>query len=109
MSSRREFITLLGVAAAWPLSARAQQPAMPVIGFLNAGARDVFAPRLGAFGRGWRKNGYAEGRNGAIKYRGEGGQSARLPALMAAPAPPKPEYVITANSYLPVEWLRPAW
>ncbi len=81
--NRREFITLLGGAAAWPVAARAQQPAMPVVGFLNSASPEVFPDRLRAFHRGLKDSGFVEGENVAIVYRWAEDQYDRLPELAA--------------------------
>ena len=80
---RRTFIAALGSAAAWPLVARAQQPTMPVIGYLGAATPELFAGRLRAFRQGLGEHGYVEGRNVAIDYRWAKGEYDRFPALVA--------------------------
>src|SRR5262249_36120598 len=79
---RREFVTLLGGAAAWPLAARAQQQRLPVIGFVNSSSPHLYVRFIRAWQQGLGETGYAEGRNVAVEYRWAMGHYDRLPALV---------------------------
>ena len=81
---RRNFIKgIIGSAAAWPLAVRAQQPAMPVVGFINAGVRHASDGRVAAFRKGLSEAGYAEGQNVMVDYHWLEGRYERLPAVVA--------------------------
>jgi putative tryptophan/tyrosine transport system substrate-binding protein len=110
---RRAFITLLGGAAAWPLAARAQQPATPVIGFLSSLSAPVTTKRIASFGHGLSETGYAVGRDVTVEARMAEGQYDRLPALaadlvgrrvslIAALAPPAAFAAKTATTTIPI-------
>jgi putative tryptophan/tyrosine transport system substrate-binding protein len=83
MMRRREFITLLGGTAAWPLAARAQQQAIPVVGVVGGGSADVFAPQVAGFRKGLNETGFVEGQNVTVEYHWLEGRYDRLPSLMA--------------------------
>src|SRR5215472_15720730 len=98
---RRDFITLLGGAAAvWPLAAHAQQAAVPVIGYLSSGVAGLFADRLSVFLQGLAEFGYVQGRNVRIEYRWAEVHYDRLPAMAADLVNRRVDVIVTPDSFV---------
>jgi len=95
---RREFITLVSGATAWPFAARAQQPAVPVLGFLHPSSAEAYASLMLAFRKGLGESGYVEGQNLIIEYRWAQGQDDRLPALAAELVSRRVSVIATASA-----------
>jgi putative ABC transport system substrate-binding protein len=98
---RREFLSVLGGAATWPLAARAQQPAMPVVGFLHPGSSDTYADRLRAFRQGLREAGFVEGENVVIEFRWAENRSDRLAELASELARRPVTVIVTSGGTVP--------
>src|SRR5437899_1087911 len=95
---RREFLTVLGAAAAWPLAARAQHPALPVVGYVNGGAADAAAIYTAAFRKGLGQSGYVDGQNVTVEYYWLEGQFDRVSALVADLVRRRVAVIVTPNS-----------
>jgi len=96
--ARRKFLATLGGAASWPLAARAQQAAMPVIGFLNGSSPESLVNAVAAFRTGLSESGYVEGRNVAIEFRWAQGQYQRLPAMASELVDRKVAVIVAGGS-----------